>query len=276
MGRVEGKVAFVTGAARGQGRAHAVRLAQEGADVIVIDSCEDVGSINYGLASRAELDETVAAVEALGRKAVAEVADVREQAALDAVVQRGIAELGGLDIVVANAGITGAGRSWELSESEWQDMIDINLTGVWHTLKAVLPSMIEADKGGSIVLTSSLCGIRGLENVAHYTAAKHGVVGLMRSLANEVGRHKIRVNAVLPGNVATPMILNDVIYNLMRPDLEDPQREDVIPVLAGLSSMDVAYMEPEDVANAVLWLASDEARYVTAVPLSIDAGWANK
>jgi SDR family mycofactocin-dependent oxidoreductase len=276
MGRVAGKVAFITGAARGQGREHAIRLAEEGADIIAVDACEPVASIGYELATRSDLDETVAAVESLDRRIVAEVADVRDQAALNAVVARGIAELGGLDIVSANAGITGTGMSWELEEQAWQDMIDINLTGVWHTVKAALPPMIDAGKGGSIILTSSLCGVRGLENVSHYTAAKHGVVGLMRSLANEVGRYKIRVNAVLPGNVATPMILNDVIYGLICPDVPNAGREDLEPVLAGLSAMEVGYLESRDVSNAILWLASDEARYVTAVPLSIDAGWANK
>jgi (+)-trans-carveol dehydrogenase len=269
-------VAFVTGAARGQGRSHALRLAEEGADIIAVDLCDQIDTVEFAMSKPEDLEETVRAVEALDRRIVAEVADVRDQGALDAVVQRGLSEFGRLDIVSANAGITGVAPTWEIKEKEWQDMLDVNLTGVWHTVKAALPSMIEAGNGGSIVLTSSLCGIQGLENVAHYTAAKHGVIGLMRTLANEVGRHKIRVNSVLPGNVATPMILNDVVYELFCPDVDNPGRADVEPINKEFTSMDVAYMEPRDISNAILWLSSDEARYVTGVALSVDAGWANK
>jgi SDR family mycofactocin-dependent oxidoreductase len=228
------------------------------------------------MSARDDLDQTVKAVEALDRRIVAEVADVRDQAAVSAVAQAGIAEFGHIDVVCANAGIASTGLSWELDETTWQDMLDVNLTGVWHTTKAVLPSMIDAGKGGSIVMTSSLAGVRGLPNVGHYVAAKTAVVGLMRSMANEVGAYNIRVNAVLPGNVRTPMHLNDVIYGLFRPDLDDPNYDDCIDINKSLTSLDVDLMEPRDISNAVLWLASDEARFVTGVAISVDGGWANK
>ena len=276
MGRLEGKVAFITGAARGQGRSHAIRLAEEGADIVALDLCDQIGSVAYPMSARDDLDQTVKAVEALDRRIVAEVADVRDQAAVSAVAQAGIAEFGHIDVVCANAGIASTGLSWELDETTWQDMLDVNLTGVWHTTKAVLPSMIDAGKGGSIVMTSSLAGVRGLPNVGHYVAAKTAVVGLMRSMANEVGAYNIRVNAVLPGNVRTPMHLNDVIYGLFRPDLDDPNYDDCIDINKSLTSLDVDLMEPRDISNAVLWLASDEARFVTGVAISVDGGWANK
>jgi (+)-trans-carveol dehydrogenase len=276
MGRVEGKVAFITGAARGQGRAHAVRLAQEGADIIAVDLCAQVDSVPYAPASSEDLAETVRQVEELDRRIIAREVDVRDQRALDEIVQEGVAELGRLDIVCANAGITTTGKSWELDEHVWQEMIDINLTGVWHTTKATIPTLIDAGHGGSIVLTSSLCGVKGLQNVSHYVAAKHGVIGLMRSLSNELGPYKVRVNSVLPGNVRTEMSCNEAVYRVFRPDLENPTQEDILPLLRQLSSMDVDYLESEDIANAVLFFASDESRYVTGVGMSVDAGWHTK
>jgi (+)-trans-carveol dehydrogenase len=275
MGRFDGRVVFITGAARGMGRSHAVAFAEEGADVIAVDLCAQVPTTPVAMATPEDLAETVRLVEAAGRRIVAEQADVRDQAALDRVLARGSAELGPLDIVVANAGIFGAGTTRDIAEQTWRDVIDVNLTGVWHTVKAALPAMMDGGRGGAIVLISSLCGTRGLEGVAHYTAAKHGVVGLMKSLANEVGRNGIRVNAVLPGNVGTPMILNDVVYALQRPDLEHPTREDVQEANAATNPLGVAFMEPRDISNAVLWLCSDEARFVHGVPLSVDGGWAN-
>jgi SDR family mycofactocin-dependent oxidoreductase len=272
-GRLAGKVAFITGAARGQGRSHAVRLAEEGADIIAVDLCGPVETVPIQLPTREDLDETVRQVEALDRRIIAEIADVREQAALDAVVARGLAEFGRLDIVCGNAGIFTPGATWELDERTWQVMIDINLTGVWHTVKAAVPHMIEAGNGGSIVLTSSFSGQRGIAHTSHYTAAKHGVLGLMRTLANEVGSHMIRVNSVLPCNVSTDMILNDMTYRLYRPDLENPRREDFEELAKTLFILPIPYVQPRDISNAVLWLSSDEARYVTGVALPVDAGW---
>lgn len=273
---LQGKVALITGGARGQGRSHALRLAEEGADIVVVDICDQIASHKVAMARPEDLNETVRAVEALDRRIIAEIADVRDQAALDGVVTRTLSEFGRIDIVSANAGISGVGKTWELDEVEWQDMIDVNLTGVWHTIKAVVPTMISAGNGGSIVITSSYCGIRGLENLSHYTAAKHGVIGIMRTLANELGPYGIRVNCVLPGNIATPLTLNDSLFGLFVPNKANPTREDVEPILNSWTSLDVGFLEPRDISNAVFWLSSDEARYVTGVPLSVDGGWANK
>jgi (+)-trans-carveol dehydrogenase len=276
MGRVEGKVAFITGGARGQGRSHAVRLAQEGADIVIVDSCEDVPTSAYAMATTADLEETAGMVEALGRRVLARRADVREQGALDAVVAEALDVLGPIEIVSANAGVANFGRSWELTDEQWNDVLGIDLTGVWRTTKAVVPSMIDAGRGGSIVLTSSAGGVQGIQNFAHYVAAKHGVVGLMKTLANEVAEHRIRVNALLPGTVLTPMAMNEPAYKLFRPDLEAPTLDDVKDAMQSMHAIPIPWLEPVDVSNAILWLSSDEARYVTGVALPIDAGWINK
>lgn len=272
MGRVSGKVALITGAARGQGRSHAVRLAEEGADIIAVDSCSDVASVKYPMASADDLAETERLVEKHGRRILTRQADVRDQAALDAIVVEGLEQFGHIDIACANAGIASFGRVWELSESEWQDMIDINLSGVWHTAKAVVPTMIESGRGGSIIFTSSIGGLKGLQNVGHYAATKHGMVGLMRTLANEVAQYNIRVNTVHPTNVATDMIFNEQTYGFFRPDLEQPTREDAAEAALGLNALSIPWVDPVDISNAVLWLASDEARYVTGVTLPVDGG----
>jgi (+)-trans-carveol dehydrogenase len=267
--RFAGKVAFVTGAARGQGRNHAVRLAQEGADLILADACAEVDSIGYDLATEADLAETVKLVEALDRRVVSDRVDVREGTALRALVDRGVAELGRLDVVVANAGIAGSEPMVDMSDATWQDMIDINLTGVFKTIRAALPHLTA---GSSIVITSSIAGFKGLANNTHYTAAKHGVMGIMRALANEVGPQGIRVNCVNPTNVDTRMLFNDAIYRLFRPDLEAPAREDVEEIMKGMHVLDRGWVELDDVSNAVLFLASEDARYVTGVALPVDAG----
>lgn len=273
-GRVEGKVAFITGAARGQGRSHAVRLAEEGADIIAIDLCAPVESVtkNYPLASPEDLQETVAAVEKTGRRIVARQADVRDTAGLEKALQEGIDELGRLDVVVANAGIASFGQGWELDETTWQDMIDINLTGVWHTAKAAVPHLLEADNGGSLIFTSSIGGLKGVMNVAHYVSAKHGLVGLMRTFANELAPRRIRVNTVHPTNVDTDMIQNPGTYGMFLPDDPEPTREKVIPAFTGLNALPVPWVESIDISNAVLFLASEEARYITGISLPVDAG----
>jgi (+)-trans-carveol dehydrogenase len=197
---------------------------------------------------------------------------VRDFEAVKAVVESGIEEFGRLDIVSANAGIASSGSAAELSEQSWQDMIDINLTGVWHTAKAAIPHLISGGQGGSIVLTSSAAGLQAYENVSHYVSAKHGVVGLMRSLALELAPHRIRVNSLHPTQVNTPMIMNDSIYRLFSPDLPNPTADDFAPASQAMNALPIPWVEVEDITNAVLFLASDESRYITGVPLPIDAG----
>jgi len=270
-GRVEGKVAFITGAARGQGRSHAIRLAQEGADIIAIDVCSQIDSVPYAMATPEDLAETVAAVEALDRRIVASEADVRDYTAVKAAVDKGVSELGRLDIVSANAGISSPG-TFDMPEEQWQDMIDTNLTGVWHTAKAAIPHLRAGGRGGAIILTSSAAGLKAYANTAHYVAAKHGVVGLMKTLALELGPDMIRVNSLHPTQVDTPMIMNEVTYRLFDPAAEHPTRETFEPVSQSLNVLPIPWVEPVDISNALLFLASDEARYITGVALPVDAG----
>jgi SDR family mycofactocin-dependent oxidoreductase len=271
---MDGKTVLVTGAARGQGRAHAVRLAEEGADIVALDLCGQIGSVPYEMASEADLDETVKAVESLDRRILARPADVRDSASLDAVVKDGLAEFGRIDVVCANAGIFSMSPFAEITDDLWDDMIAVNLTGVFRTVKAVLPAMIAAGVGGSIVLTSSVAGLVGFANFAHYTAAKHGVVGLIRTLVNEVSQHGIRVNTVHPNSVDTNMIMNEATYRLFDP--ANPTRERFGEIFSTLNPMGVKWVEPVDVSNAVLYLASDESRYVTGAMIPVDAGFLQK
>lgn len=272
MGRFDGKVALVSGAARGQGRSHAVRLAQEGADLVLIDLADEIETPHYPMPTRADLQETISQVQAAGRRVVWRQGDVRDRALLRDLVGEAVTELGPIDIVVANAGITTLAPAVDLSERMWDEMIDINLTGVWNTIQVALPSMIEANGGGSIVLTSSIAGLMGMPTLTHYTAAKHGVGGLMKALANELAPHNIRVNTVNPTNVGTPMLLNDVTYQNFRPDLDGPSQEDAKEGFMSYHLLKVPWIEVEDVSNAVLWLLSDEARYVTGAAIPIDCG----
>jgi (+)-trans-carveol dehydrogenase len=272
-GRVAGKVALITGAARGQGRSHAVRLAQEGADIIALDLCDQVASVGYPLATPADLAETVRLVEALDRRAVAVQADVRDHAGLVKALDDAVAQLGQLDIVSANAGILSFGTAAGLDEASWQDMIDVNLTGVWHTARAVIPHLIASGRGGSIVLTSSGVVLRGTPNCAHYVSAKHGLVGLMRTLALELAPHWIRVNSLHPTSVDTAMIRNPQTLGLFRPDLENPGVDDVVATFQAKNALPIPWVEAVDVSNALLFLVSDEARYITGVPLPVDAGY---
>lgn len=272
MGRVEGKVALVTGAARGQGRSHAVRFAQEGAHVVILDACTDIATAPYQFPTEVDLKETEALVAATGRRVLSRVADVRRQDQLDAVVADAIAEFGHIDIVAANAGIVGYGSTWELTDTEWQDMLDVNLTGAFRTVKAVVPSMIGAGRGGSIVLTSSVQAMLGSANIGHYSASKSGVGGLMRSLATELGPHGIRVNTVNPSAVDTPMVRNESTFRLFGPDLENPGADEMWERSKVRNPMGVGWVDPADVSNAVLFLASDEARFITGVELPIDMG----
>ena len=271
-GRVEGKVALITGAARGQGRSHAIRLAQEGADIIALDLCGQVESISYPMATSQDLAETVAQVEALDRRIVAAQADVRDFDALSSAVANGVAELGRLDIVCANAGVVSYGSALELTSQQWADVLDTNLTGVWHTAKAATPFLIDGGRGGSMVLTSSSAGLMAYPNTAHYSSAKHGLVGLMKVLALELAPHMIRVNSVHPGSTATDMMLNQATFDLFGPDLHKPTLDQLSDRLRDLNALPVVLLESIDISNAVLFLSSDEARYITGAALPVDAG----
>ncbi|WP_433285919.1 mycofactocin-coupled SDR family oxidoreductase [Pseudonocardia sp. CA-142604] len=272
-GRVEGKVALVTGAARGQGRAHALRLADEGADVIAVDLCASIRSVPYALADASDLEETVNGVKALGRRAFGRRVDVRDFGALQGMLDETVADLGRLDIVVANAGILSAGPSDTLAAETWQDMIDVNLTGAYLTAKAGLAHIRAGGNGGSIILTSSALGIRALPNLAHYVAAKAGVSGLMRALALELAPDRIRVNTVNPSIVDTPMVHNAASYKHFLAHLDAPTRQSAAASFACMNPMYTPWIDAEDVSNAVLFLASDESRYVTGLELKIDAGF---
>ncbi|WP_103663377.1 mycofactocin-coupled SDR family oxidoreductase [Microbacterium sp. CJ77] len=277
MGRLDGKVAFITGAARGQGRSHAIRMAQEGADIIAVDISRQIETVPYGMATADDLAETVRQVEALDRRIVASEADVRDYDALSSAVDEGVAQLGRLDIVSANAGIFSSATADELTDTAWDDMIGVNLTGVWHTAKAAIPHL-RAAGGGSMILTSSTAGIKGFPNFVHYVAAKHGVVGIMRTLALELAPDFIRVNSVHPTSVDTDMIQNDSLYALFAPDLpvEERTRETLGGRFQSLNALPIPWVEPVDISNAVLWLASDESRYVTGIMLPVDAGSTQK
>jgi (+)-trans-carveol dehydrogenase len=272
-GRVEGKVAFITGAARGQGRAHAVRLAQEGADIIAIDICKQVDSVQIPLSTPEDLAETADLVKGHNRRIYTAEVDVRDYDALKAAVDVGVEQLGRLDIIVANAGIGNGGATLDkTSELDWTDMIDINLGGVWKTVKAGVPHILAGGRGGSIILTSSVGGLKAYPHTGHYVAAKHGVVGLMRTFAVELGAQNIRVNSVHPTNVNTPLFMNEGTMKLFRPDLENPGPDDMKVVGQLMHTLPIGWVEPEDIANAVLFLASDEARYITGVTLPVDGG----
>jgi (+)-trans-carveol dehydrogenase len=272
-GRVEGKVAFVTGAARGQGRSHAVRLAQEGADIIAIDICKQIDSVRIPLSTPEDLAETADLVKGHNRRIYSAEVDVRDYDALKAAVDAGVEQLGRLDIVVANAGIGNGGATLDKTgERDWTDMIDVNLGGVWKTVKAGVPHILAGGRGGSIILTSSVGGLKAYPHTGHYVAAKHGVVGLMRTFAVELGQHNIRVNSVHPTNVNTPLFMNEGTMKLFRPDLENPGPDDMAVVAQMMHVLPTGWVEPEDISNAVLFLASDEARYITGVTLPIDAG----
>jgi SDR family mycofactocin-dependent oxidoreductase len=272
-GRVQGKVALITGAARGQGRAHAVRLAQEGADIVAIDIAGPLPSVAYDSPTPEDLAETARLVEKLDRRIVTAQVDVRDTEKLKTVVDDAVGELGRLDIVVANAGIGSSGAPIaHMDEKVWQETIDVNQTGVWLTAKVAIPHLIAGGRGGSIVLTSSVGGLRAHPNIGHYVAAKHAVVGIMRTLAVELGEHGIRVNSIHPTQVATPLLLNDWTYKMFRPDLENPTEEDFAPLSQMAHVLPIPWVEAVDISNAILFLSSDEGRYITGVTLPVDAG----
>ncbi len=271
MGSLDGRVALITGAARGQGRSHALRLAREGADIVAVDISDDIETVPYEMARAEDLEETVAGVEDLDRRAIAARADVRSQEQLDRAVERGISELGKIDILVANAGIVSMATFWEMSEEMWRDMIDINLSGMWRSAKAVAPHMIER-RQGAIVMTASQASFEPTALIAHYAAAKHGVLGLMRNVALEMAPYDVRCNAVCPGAVDTTMLNNPMMYERFAGSGE-PTREVALESVRHYNLLnDRSMLPPEAISDAVLWLISDEAEHVTGVALPIDAG----
>jgi SDR family mycofactocin-dependent oxidoreductase len=272
MGTLDGKVAFITGAARGQGRSHAVRLAEEGADIVATDVCRQVETVPYQTGTSDDLATTAQLVRALGRRVVSAEVDVRDLCALRRVAEQGVREFGRLDIVLANAGIFAPKSALEMTEEEWSTTVDVNLTGVWKTIKATVPFIVSGKRGGSVVITSSVAALMASENTASYSSAKAGLLGFMRVLAKELASQHIRVNAVLPTMVATEMILHDVNYRLFRPDLESPTREDFEVAARSLNVLPIAAVEPVDVSNAVLYLVSESGRYITGTTQVMDAG----
>jgi len=269
VGNLEGKVAFITGAARGQGRAHAVRLASEGADIIAMDICADIDSMDYPNATPAELEETIKLVEDTGRSVIARQADVRDADAVDTVVSEGVDEFGRLDIVVANAGIV---RLTEGSDRRqiFRDIVDVNLVGVWNTVESAIPHLIEGGRGGSIVITSSSAGLKatGTDRAGGQAsaAAKRGLAGLMQVWANQLGSHSIRVNTIHPTGVATGMVMNETMAKLFEAnDAALSAMQNVLPI---------QILQPEDVAGAVAWLVSEEGRFITGTAWPLDAGFA--
>jgi SDR family mycofactocin-dependent oxidoreductase len=269
VGKLDGRVVFITGAARGQGRSHAVRLAQEGADIIAVDLGAQIDSVPYPLATPEDLEQTAREVEALGRRVFTQQADVRDAEALSAALESGVAELGPVDIVLANAGIIV--MSPDPPQSAWQDTVDVNLTGVYNAVRVAVPAMVERKAGGAIVLTGSTASLAGIGGNTPgglaYTASKHAVVGLMRAWANYLAPHHIRVNSVHPTGVNTPMVVNDVMERLLMADPSTANAFNALPV---------QLIEAIDVSNAIAWLVSDDARYVTGVALPVDAGYTNR
>jgi (+)-trans-carveol dehydrogenase len=272
MKRIDGKVALITGAARGQGRSHAIRLAEEGADIVALDIGSQIGSVVYDMPGTSQLDETVDLVKKAGGRGIAFEVDVRDEAAMRAAVSEAVDEFGRLDIVCANAGILSTANIVDMSPAQWRDSLDVNLTGVWHTIRATAPQLIRQGEGGSMILTNSVAGLRAGPHNAAYVAAKHGLIGLMRGAAHELGPHSIRVNCVHPTSCATEMVHNEVMSKVLRPDLENPTVADTIEKRRAAHLLPIPWIEPIDISNAVLFLASDEARYVTGSSLVVDAG----
>jgi SDR family mycofactocin-dependent oxidoreductase len=269
---LHGKVAFITGAARGQGRSHALALAREGVDIIAVDVCRPVETVPYPGATSADLAETVRQVDALGGRILASEVDIRDGQALTKAVTDGVAALGRLDIVLANAGISTFAPTLEMDDETWDTMIDINLSGQFKTVRAAVPHILAGGRGGAVVITSSLAALKPNANIAHYAAAKAGLIGLMKVLALELAPHQIRVNTVHPSTVDTDMVLNEPTYKLFRPDLENPSRADYEEAARRLNKIPTAGMDAADITNAILYLVSDAGRYVTGTTHIIDCG----
>lgn len=281
MNQFDDQTVFITGAARGQGRAHAVGFARAGANVVAVDACVPVDGARYPMASRADLEQTADAVRAVGGRCVVHVADVRSQEELDAAVESGVDAFGRIDHVIANAGIfTSAERTWTMDEASWNDVIDINLSGVWRTCKAVIPTMIDGGRGGSISLIASSNGYRGEFGHPSYNASKLGLVALMRTLAAELGEHEVRVNTVHPMTVKTPLMYNDFIVGMFAPGETTATVSEAdwwgSDGLKAMSMLPVGAIEPEVVTGVLQFLASEAGRYITASEVPVDAGYIMK
>jgi len=272
---LDGAVAFISGVARGQGRSHAVRLAAEGVKIIGFDLCAQIPTVPFAMATPDDLAETERLVKDAGSEMVAVTADARDQEQVDAALRAGLEAFGRLDIVLGNAGIIhDYKKTWQLGEDAFRNVLDVNIVGVWHTVKAAVPVLIEQDQGGAIVLTGSAASVSGISNLAGYVASKHAVLGLMRTMAKELGRYRIRVNAVMPGNCNTPMFDNDGIKRLYVPDAEEPSTEVFLQRAAAMSPMRNPYVEPEDVSEAIAYLVGPAGRLVSGVALPVDGGTA--
>ncbi|MDV2477584.1 mycofactocin-coupled SDR family oxidoreductase [Rhodococcus zopfii] len=276
MNRLQDKVAFITGAARGQGRAHAVRLAEEGANIIAVDLCANMASVPYDLATEDDLAETARLVDKAGGRIVTRTADVRDLDSLRTAVDAGVAEFGRLDIVVANAGIWSSSPFLDMPEQMYHEMIDVQMHGPYNTCRAALPHIVDGGRGGSVIIISSTAGMRGFPNQVHYNMGKHAVVGLMRTLANEFAPQFIRVNTIHPSSVDTKMIQNDAIWSAFAPGVENPTFDDFGDTFTAMNLLPVPWMEPEAISGAVAWLASNDAKYVTGATIPVDAGYLGK
>lgn len=271
MNEFEGKVALITGGARGQGRAHAVAFAERGADIVICDRCENSDAVFYPLATDEDLAETARLVEATGRRVIAEKLDTADRGALDTLVARATEEFGRVDIAVANAGVSVAAPVQMMPQNMWNEAISSNLTGVFNTIGAVAPGMIERGYG-RIVTISSMLGRAGNTNMAAYSASKWGVIGLTKSSALDLAQHGITVNAIAPGNISTPMIHNDFLYSMLRPDLEKPTADDVAPVFTSLHAQPVPWLDPEEITRVVLFFAAEGSAHISGTVLPVDAG----
>lgn len=268
-----GKVALVTGAARGQGRSHAAFLAEAGADIIVLDICEQVATVPYPTATSADLDETVALVEKFDRRAYRIECDVRDPAAVAQAVDTAVADIGRLDFAVLNAGVCEITEASQITPAEWNTVISTNLSGAFFSAQAAMKHIIDGNRGGALIFIGSASTLTPVENMAHYIASKHGVVGLAKALAKELARHQIRVNVIHPTNCDTPMIQNSMIYELFAPDVNEPTRDSVTPMFQTLAALDTPWVSPEDISKAVLYLVGDSGRYVTGAQMEVTAGY---
>lgn len=270
-GQFAGRVAVITGGARGQGRSHAVGLAREGADIALVDRCADLGTVPYPLATPADLAETVRLVEAEGRRCITATADVRNLDAMVAFVDGVVQDLGSADILVANAGVSTLGSIFDLDTLGWSETVDTNLTGAFNAMRAVAPHM-RRSRWGRIIGISSMMGRSANPLIPAYCASKWGVIGLTKSVAHEMAHFGVTANVIAPGNISTDMIHNKMLYSLMRPDVPEPTREDVAPVMASLHVQPVPWLEPEEVTAAVVFLCSEGARHITGSVIDVDAG----